>query len=332
MKLDRKAFRVFGLVVLLARGLPALAQPAAAPQPAPNPPNAVILDLVRSGGELTATQQEAVERSILAMAKSADVVLCQGGRSTIADPDLESLCARPDRDLPRLQWTARIAPPRAGAADFLRLNLELEAGATQLVLLLSTPLPPASGEATDVPAADPIDGALSDLGEVRDWFAGLRRRQDLVRPWPSPKVAVESKKPEPRKKIEIHGAGSKETTRPAVSGSDVFLVREALVGGGFRQGTTGNLRVSPTGLGFTLRGKDREEWSIPWRDLKEVSKDAGDWDVPHALVVIDRNGRKRYLARLDGAGGYLPGDSILDAIRRKRSAKVEKAAGDVTEL
>lgn len=353
MKLDCRPFRTLAIALLavLTGVLAAAQQPGTPPESAPAPPNAVILDLAQNGGELTPAQRDAVETAILAMAKAADVVLCQDGRPSIADPALESLCARPDRDLPRLWWKARVVMPRVNESDFLRLNLELEAGGkaptgpAQLMVLSNTPLPPAEGKEIDLLVAEEIEAALADFPDVRDWFGALRQRSDLSRTWPSEKAEAAAavapdppavkpdspavaKAPEPRKKIEIAGKKS-EPANP--SPSTVFLVREALVGGGFSRGVTGNLRVSPTGLGFTPKGGGREEWSIAWGDLAEVSKDSGTWDVSHPLVIVDRKGRKRYIARTDSKGNDLPGDAILSAIRQKRSAKAGKAE-DATEL
>jgi hypothetical protein len=333
MKLDRAPVRAFSVALLAAlTGGLAIAQPPVIPQAAR--PTAVILELAQNGGELTPTQQEAVETAILAMAKSADVVLCLDGRSSIADSALESLCARQDRNLPRLWWKARIVMTRVNAVDFLRLSVELQAGGTapagpaQLVVLSRMPLPPAEGKVTDLVVAEEIGATLADFPDVGNWFGALQQRPDLVRAWPSAKSATAG--PVPRKKIEIEG--SKDTPPKAHAASDFFPVREALVGGGFNRGVTGNLRVSPTGLGFTRDGKKREEWSIPWRELQEVSKDTGTWDIPHPLVIIDHKGRKRYIARIDNKGSYLPGDAILAAIRQKRSARNVKLDEEVTEL
>lgn len=337
MKLDRAPVRAPSMALLAAfiGGL-ATAQPPAPPDPVP--PDAVILDLAQNGGELTSAQREAVETAILSLAKSADVVLCRDGRPSIADSALESLCARPDRDLPRLWWKARILMPRVNEVDFLRLHLELEAGGKaptgplQLRVLSSTPLPSAEGKGTDLVVAEELGAALANLPDLEDWFGALRQQPDLVRSWPydrsapasqvpsePPAVVKAEKPPLPRKKIEIEG--NQDASPKAQSATDSFLVREALVGGGFSRGVTGNLRVSPTGIGFTPNGKKREEWSIPWRDLQEVSKDTGTWDISHPLVIIDQKGHKRYIARIDGKGGYLPGDAILAAIRQKRSVR-----------
>lgn len=347
MKLDRAPVRALSMALLAAfAGGLATAQPPVPHQPVP--PDAVILDLAQNGGELTAVQREAVETAILAMARSADVILCQDGRPSVADSALESLCARPDRDLPRLWWKARILMPRVNEVDFLRLHLELEAGGkaptgpAQLVVLSSTPLPLAEGKETDLVVAEEIGATLADLPDVGDWFGALQQRPDLVRSWPSetsasagpvppaPPAVVAEKAPVPRKKIEIEG--NKDTPPKGSAASDFFLVREALVGGGFSRGVTGNLRVSPTGLGFTPDGKKREEWSIPWRDLQEASKDTGTWDISHPLVIVDQKGRKRYIARIDGKGSYLPGDAILASIRQKRSTRNVKQDEEATEL
>ncbi len=355
MQLDRASFRALtvALLAVLTGGL-ATAQPSQPPQP-PKPPitvrpvplSAVILELTQNGGELTPAQREAVETAILAMARSADVVLCRDGLPSIADSALEALCARPDGDLPRLWWKALIVTSRVNEIDFLRLNLELKAGKAptgpaQLVVLSSTPLPPAEGKKTDLLLAEELEATLADLPDVGGWFGTLQQRPDLVRPWPSretassnpsskpPTVVKAEKAPEIRRRIEVRG--SKNTSPRAPAATVFFLVREALVGGGFSRGVTGNLRVSVTGLGFTPKGKSREQWSISWRDLKEVSKDAGDWDVSHPLVIADQKDRKRFITRIDAKGTSLPADAILTAIQQKRSAKTVKSNEEATEL
>lgn len=310
MSLDRGSLRALSTVLLFA----ASGSFAAEQKPAERPP-LVVLELTRNGGELSAGQGQAVEKAVLAMARAADVILCQDGRSSLPVPALEALCARPDRDLPRLWWRARVTTPRLNEKDFLRLSLELEAGPkapvgpAQLMLVSSTPLPAGRGEGDLLDTE--VTASLADLPDLQNWFLALRQRPDLTRPWPSePAPAAKAETPpESRKKIEIEGK---------VAASTSFLVREALVRGGFSQGVTGNLRISPAGLSFTLNGKSREEWAISWRDLKEVSKDAGTWDISHPLVVVDQKGRKRYIARIDGKGNYLPGDAILAAIATAR--------------
>lgn len=360
MKLDRRFVQALSITLLFAgtRGLAAMEPPAAEPQPVAARPDAIILDLAQNGGDLSPAQREAVETALLSMAKAADVILCQDGRPSISDPALESLCAQPDRDLPRLWWKARAMTSRLREIDFLRLNLELEAGRkapagpAQLMIVAHTPLPPAEGSETDLLLTKEITASLADLQDLQDWFGALRQRPDLLRPWPSVQAvaaapaqpareeatppepsaaakAPEPRKPEPRKKIEIEG---KKSEPARTSPSSVFLVREALVGGGFSRGVTGSLRVSPTGLGFTPKGGSREEWSIPWRDLQEVSKDDGAWDISSPLVIIDRKGRKRYVARIDEKGNYLSGDAILSAIRQKRSAKADESDEETTKL
>jgi hypothetical protein len=356
MKLERGSVRALSITFLFAcaGSLAAMEPPAAAPQPAAARPDVIILDLAQNGGsELSPAQREAVETALLSMAKAADVILCQDGRPSISDPALEALCAQPDRDLPRLWWKARVVTPRLQGVDFLRLNLDLEAGRkapagpAQLMIVAHTPLPPPEGKEAGLLLAKEITASLADLPDLQDWFGALRQRPDLLRPWPSGQAAaaaprkpaheeakppappVAAKAPEPRKKIEVEGKKNEPATQ---SSSSSFLVREALIGGGFSQGVTGNLRVSATGLGFTPKGGSREEWAIPWRDLQEASKDTGAWDVSNPLVIVDRKGRKRYIARIDEKGNYLPGDAILSAIRQKRSTKSDPSDEEATKL
>lgn len=356
MRLDRGSVRALSITFLFvcAGHLAAAEPPAAAPEPAAAKP-VIILDLFQNGGDLSLTQREAVETALLAMAKAADVILCQDGHPSISDPALESLCAQPDQDLPRLWWKARVGTPRLQEIDFLRLDLELEAGQkapsgpAQLMIVSHAPLPAAEGKEVDLLLAEGIAASLADLQDLQGWFGALRQRPDLLRSWPSeqtaaavpvkpapekaespaPPAIAKAPEPEPRKKIEIEG---KKTAPAPQSPSSIFLVREALVGGGFSQGVTGNLRVSVTGLGFTPKGRSREEWAIPWSDLQEAGKDNGAWDVSSPLVIVDRKGRKRYIARIDEKGNYMSGDAILSAIRQKRSTKTESSDKEVAKL
>ncbi len=370
MRLDRRSVRAVSITLLFvcAGRLAAMEPPAATPQPAAAKPHVIVLDLFQNGGELSPAQRQAVETALLSMAKAADVILCQDGHPSISDPALESLCAQPDRDLPRLWWKAQAVTSRLQEIDFLRLSLDLEAGQkaptgpAQLKIVFHAPLPAAEGKEADLLLAEGITATLADLQDLQDWFGALRQRPDLLRSWPSEQTAatapiqpdlekptpqappaaaktpehaakapepVVAKAPEPRKKIEIEG---KKNAPAPQSPSSIFLVREALVGGGFRQGVTGNLRVSATGLGFIPKGQSREEWAIPWRDLQEASKDNGAWDISNPLVIVDRKGRKRYIARIDEKGNYLSGDAILAAIRQKRSTKSDPSDEEAAAL
>jgi hypothetical protein len=365
------AVAVFGAAALFAVAGSLTAQqqiPDEMATPAAERLPVVVLELVQSGGELPPAQRDAVQRAILAIAREAEVVLCLDGRPSIEDPALELLCGQPDRDLPRLWWKARVVTARSGNAEFLRLSLEMgagpgsPAGPAQLLILSNTPLPPrptaevevsAAAEGSELPLDEEIAASLAAFPDLQDWFGALRQRPGLASPWPSEETASAAPPPPddeadrplepavmapeqtetapaPRKKIEITGQGDTPSKAPA--GSASFLVREALVGGGFSQGVTGSLRVSAGGLGFTPRGKSREEWSIPWRNLREASKDAGTWDIPHPLVIVDQKGGKRYIARVDGGGGYLPGDAILSAIRQRRSAGAGERGEESSEL
>ncbi|HEX6864035.1 MAG TPA: hypothetical protein VF414_14500 [Thermoanaerobaculia bacterium] len=137
---------------------------------------------------------------------------------------------------------------------------------------------------------------------------------------------------EPRPKIEITGkeeSGKKSEKPEATSKESSFKVRMAAVGSGFSQGVTGLLRISDTGISFTPQEKGGESWAIRWPNLVEAKNDTGLWDAPHPLVLTERGGRKRYVARLDSKGTYLPGAPLLSAIaegRRKQKPPQPKTA------
>jgi hypothetical protein len=140
---------------------------------------------------------------------------------------------------------------------------------------------------------------------------------------------------EPRPKIEIPPKGGKgesgeksEKTKTVTAAKEQsFKVRVAAIGGGFSQGVTGLLRISETGISFSPQGKTGENWAIRWQNLAEAKSDTGLWDAPYPLVLIERGGRKRYVARLDQKGSYLPGAPLLSAIaegRRKQKSSQQK--------
>ena len=147
----------------------------------------------------------------------------------------------------------------------------------------------------------------------------LRDKADAQLDEPPPAEAEPS--PAPRPKIEIppkeeSGEESQEATGSVKDRS--FKVRVAAIGGGFSQGVTGTLRISETGISFSPQGKSGEKWSIRWQNLAEAKKDTGLWDAPFPLVLIERGGRKRYVARLDQKGSYVNGAPLLSAIAEGR--------------
>lgn len=135
-----------------------------------------------------------------------------------------------------------------------------------------------------------------------------------------------------RPKIEITGteeSGKRPEKTETTSKEQSFKVRVAAIGGGFSQGVTGALRISETGIAFTSQGKGGENWSIRWQNLVEAKNDTGIWDAPYPLVLVERGGRKHYIARLDQKGTYLPGAPLLSAIadeRRKQKSSQPKTA------
>ncbi|HKV12908.1 MAG TPA: hypothetical protein VJ725_32495 [Thermoanaerobaculia bacterium] len=137
---------------------------------------------------------------------------------------------------------------------------------------------------------------------------------------------------EPRPKIEITGkaeSGKKSEKPEAISKEQSFKIRVAAIGSGFSQGVTGTLRISEAEISFTPQEKSGERWVIRWPNLVEAKSDTGLWDAPHPLVLVERSGRKRYVARLDAKGSYLPGAPLLSAIaegRRKQKPSQPKTA------
>lgn len=138
----------------------------------------------------------------------------------------------------------------------------------------------------------------------------------------------------PRPKIEIPAkAEDSEKTKKSETPlkEQSFKVRMAAIGSGFSQGMTGLLLISETGISFVPQGKNREDWAIRWKDLVEARSDTGLWDVPYPLVLIERGGRKRYVARLDQKGNYLPGAPLLSAIAEARRAQKASPPKQTTE-
>lgn len=122
--------------------------------------------------------------------------------------------------------------------------------------------------------------------------------------------------PEPPRKGGTSAKG--KSAKPA---GETFRVRLAEAGKGFRAGVAGQLRVTSSGLAFTREGGARADWSIAWKDLLAARKAGGLWDAPFVLGLVERDGRQRYIARLDKSGRYLDGAPILAAIVRTGGAK-----------
>lgn len=280
----------------------------------------VILGLSASPeGELRPAWRQAVERSLLAVAKKTDIILCFEGVPTIKSADLDLFCANPGQQLPRLWWKARSEELEDGR---LRAVVELEAGTkapvgpAQLLLVLQTEIDE-EGEELDRLMAQEIESTLADLPDLQRWFGSLRQRPDLVRSWPGREKATPPVAATPRPKIEVQGKGEKPAqprTEPAS-----FAVREGVVGGGFGVGPAGQLRITPAGIAF-FQG-DREQWTVRWQELAVARKDEGFWDSPYPIVLIDKRERRRYVSRIDEKGSYLPGDPLLTAISRGRTGK-----------
>lgn len=103
-----------------------------------------------------------------------------------------------------------------------------------------------------------------------------------------------------------------------------FLVRLAVVDKGF--GAQGRLLVTREGISFHA-GQAATDWSVRWPDLSSASRDAGLWESPFTLLLVQRSGRKRYLSRIDGHGHYLPGGPLLRAIAQAQGA-FRRSPGD----
>lgn len=137
-------------------------------------------------------------------------------------------------------------------------------------------------------------------------------------------LAGSEPRPEPRPKIEIPAKeeSSEKSEKTATAAKEQsFKVRVAAIGSGFSQGVTGLLRISDTGISFSPQGKGGEKWTIRWQNLAEAKSDTGLWDAPYPLVLIERGGRKRYVARLDQKGSYVTGTPLLSAIAEGRRAQ-----------
>lgn len=172
-------------------------------------------------------------------------------------------------------------------------------------------------------------GKADQLLQVENLPEDVASRARELREKADAKLA-ESRPAEPRPKIEIPPkgeSGEKSEKTMAAAKEQSFKVRVAAIGGGFSQGVTGLLRISETGISFTPQGKSGENWAIRWQNLAEAKSDTGLWDVPYPLVLVERGGRKRYVAHLDQKGTYLPGAPLLSAIaegRRKQKSSQQK--------
>lgn len=323
---------VWNALLLILALHPALGEEV--PSETPLRSSIIVLGLSASPEvELSPACRQAVERSLLRVAKKTDTILCFEGTPTIKSPDLDLLCANPGEQLPRLWWKARAEDLGDGR---LRAVVEIEAGTraplgpAQLLLILQTQIEEEDAD-LDRAMAQEIESTLADLPDLQRWFSSLKQRSDLVRAWPGGEKAAEKAgekapppgAPAPRPKVEIQGKEEKPAQPRAEPVS--FVVREGMVGGGFGAGPSGQLRVTPAGVVF-VRG-EREQWTVRWQELKAAEKDEGYWDSLYPIVLIEKGGRRRYISRIDDQGRYLPGDAILAAISRGRGASRGKTTG-----
>lgn len=135
----------------------------------------------------------------------------------------------------------------------------------------------------------------------------------------------------PAPEVEVTAAAA-DATRPATTAvaspagsrslraSSRFNVRLARVGSGFEAGTSGMLRISEAGLDFIPKGQARVGWTVRWRDLAAARADEdGFWDALYPpVLLVERGGRKHYLARIDAQGRHLPADPVLASIAEAR--------------
>lgn len=160
-----------------------------------------------------------------------------------------------------------------------------------------------------------------DLLEVKNISEDVAARARTLREKADARLAEPPAEPEARPRIEIPATSAEDKKTASAekeSQPQSFRIRVAVIGGGFGEGTSGLLRVTGTGLSFVRQGQTREDWSIPWKSLAEARSDNGLWDAPYPLVLVERGGRKRYIAHIDPKGRYLPGQSLLSAISKGR--------------
>lgn len=160
-----------------------------------------------------------------------------------------------------------------------------------------------------------------DLLEVENLSPEVAARAQSLREKAEARLAEPPADSHPRPKIEIPAKnedGGKTESAEEKPRVQSFSIRVAVVGGGFRQGASGILRVSESGLTFTRKGQARAEWSIPWKQLAEARSDDGLWDAPYPLVLVERGGGRRYIAHIDQKGRYLSGRSLLAALSKDR--------------
>ncbi|HSS76403.1 MAG TPA: hypothetical protein VLV54_06620 [Thermoanaerobaculia bacterium] len=101
--------------------------------------------------------------------------------------------------------------------------------------------------------------------------------------------------------------------------SAAFPARLAIIGKGFGDGAEGQLQLTHEGIAFRHKGK-AAEWTLSWADLASASRDDGLWESPFTILLVDRDGRKRYLSLIDGHGHYVTGEPLLNAIAAGRKA------------
>lgn len=105
---------------------------------------------------------------------------------------------------------------------------------------------------------------------------------------------------------------------PSAPSEQSFRVRQAVIGQGFEFGATGRLLVGEEGISFTPQGGKAGGWTIAWRDLATAAPAEGVWDSPSPVLLAERSGLRRFVARIDGKDRHLPREPLLKAIEEGR--------------
>lgn len=98
-----------------------------------------------------------------------------------------------------------------------------------------------------------------------------------------------------------------------------YRVRIGKLGEGFHDGDLGLLRIGKQRMLFIPWNRGGREWTVRWSEVAIVGRATGTWDVQYPIQIVETDGTKRFVARVDNRGAYIPTDSVLRVIDEARA-------------